>query len=69
MTPTRLDQRASHRRALVATLLSIAIAALVAAAPAYAGGPIAACKPGEPYRWPNGGATIPWNPDQGALVR
>jgi Bacterial pre-peptidase C-terminal domain/Matrixin len=63
MTLTRLDQRAS----LVLIVLSAAITALVAAAPAYAGGPIAACKPGEPYRWPSGGVNIPWNPDQGSL--
>jgi hypothetical protein len=45
----------------------IAVVALIAAAPAYAGGPIAACRPGEAYHWPNGGVNIPWNPDRGPL--
>ncbi len=49
--------------------LAVALAALfiVSVPAAYAGNPIAACRPGEAYRWPNAGTNIPWNPDQGAL--
>lgn len=53
------------RTARLALLLA-AFVTLVATS-ASAGGPIAACKPGEPFHWPNAGTNIPWNPDQGAL--
>jgi hypothetical protein len=56
----------THARRLHLVLL-IACAIALPAGTAFAGGPIAACKPGEPYRWPNGGTNIPWNPDQGPL--
>lgn len=52
----------------IARLLACAVVCFALGAPlAYASGPIAACKPGEPFRWPNGGTNIPWNPDQGTL--
>jgi hypothetical protein len=51
---------------LLRSLLALAVTA-VFAVPARAGGPLANCTSGTPYRWAAGGATIPWNPDQGEL--
>lgn len=55
-------------RAQPAIRAFLVLAALAAhAAPALAGGPLANCQSGVPFRWAGGGANIPWNPDQGDL--
>lgn len=52
---------------LRSTLVLAALAALVAAPAAHAGGPLALCADGQAFLWPGGGANIPFNPDQGPL--
>ena len=56
----------SLRRATVYSAFALATILLSAPA-ALAGGPLEICRPGVPYAWPNGGANIPWNPNQGNL--
>jgi hypothetical protein len=48
-------------------IVVVASMAVFAPALAFAGGPLDICRTGEPFRWPNNGANIPWNPDQGLL--
>jgi len=58
-----MNRRAtSLSRALCATAVT-----LVLAAPAFAAGPLAKCNSGQPFLWADGGAHIPFNPDQGDL--
>jgi hypothetical protein len=52
------------RRRIVASALLLV---LFSVARTYAGGPLLVHSPGVPFRWPNGGMNIPWNPDQGGL--
>jgi hypothetical protein len=56
-----------HRCCLARVAVTLAVFLALTASSAYAGGPIAPCRPGEAYRWPNGGTNIPWNPDRGSL--
>ena len=54
-----------HERILCSAVLLAAFTVL--ARPALAGGPLANCGSGQPFRWASGGANIPFNPDLGSL--
>ena len=49
------------------SLLALVVLLLGLVVPADAGGPLLLRAPGQPFRWPNGGLKIPFNPDQGGL--
>jgi hypothetical protein len=53
---------------LTARVTLLAATFVATSAPlAFAGGPLANCSSGVPFRWPAGGSSIPFNPDQGDL--
>ncbi len=54
-----------HNRVFAA--LSVLALLALTTAPMFAGGPLAICQSGVPYRWENNGVDIPFNPDQGDL--
>ncbi|MEM7051167.1 MAG: hypothetical protein AAF604_15975 [Acidobacteriota bacterium] len=48
--------------------LTILALGTLLALPAFAGGPLVNCRPGEPHRWPDGGRAIPFDLDLGPLA-
>ena len=52
-------------RSLLAAAAALAL--LLPSAPAHGADALAICAPGVPFAYPNGGANVLWNPDQGAL--
>ncbi|MEM7479771.1 MAG: hypothetical protein AAF481_01245 [Acidobacteriota bacterium] len=59
---TSLSQRRIYIR-----FLSLVLVAASSTASLFAGGPLQNCRPGEPYRWPDGGRQIPIAVDPGPL--
>ncbi|HLU05037.1 MAG TPA: pre-peptidase C-terminal domain-containing protein [Woeseiaceae bacterium] len=57
-----------NKKTLQSTFVAFTIPlAFCFAGTAMAAGPLAVCESGQPYLWANGGANIPFNPDQGNL--
>jgi hypothetical protein len=56
----------SNRNSLRAGLAGVLL--LASATSAQAAGPLGLCAPNVPFLWPNAGANIPFNPDQGGLA-
>ena len=56
-----------NKKRFPAVLAAALISMLGLSTSAFAGGPLANCGTDQPYKWPNNGQNIPFNPDQGDL--
>lgn len=57
--------RLTHQK--IRTFAAAAAVALIGLTTAFANGPLINCTPGVPFAYANGGANVPYNPDQGPL--